>query len=92
VLDPIRSTGIINGVGGANSKNFAPATFRIPSDPAGVVDGSPEAGLWLTYLSGNHTGADVPVYAYGPGSDQLQGTIDNIALFDIVGHALRVIR
>jgi alkaline phosphatase len=92
VLDPIRSTGIINGVGGANSKNFAPATFRIPSDPAGVVDGSPEAGLWLTYLSGNHTGADVPVYAYGPGSDQLEGTIDNIALFGIVGKALRVTR
>jgi alkaline phosphatase len=91
-LDPTRSTGIINGAGAANSKNFAPATFRIPSDPSGVVDGSPEAGLWLTYLSGNHTGADVPVYAYGPGSDQLQGTIDNIALFDIVGHALRVIR
>ena len=91
-LDPTRSTGIINGAGAANSKNFAPATFRIPSDPAGVVDGSPEAGLWLTYLSGNHTGADVPVYAYGPGSDQLQGTIDNIALFGIVGHALRIIR
>jgi len=89
-LDPTRSTGIINGAGAANSKNFAPATFRIPSDPAGVVDGSPEAGLWLTYLSGNHTGADVPVYAYGPGSDQLQGTIDNIALFGIVGHALRI--
>ncbi len=89
---PTRSTGIINGAGAANPKNFAPATFRIPSDPAGVVDGSPEAGLWLTYLSGNHTGADVPVYAYGPGSDQLQGTIDNIALFGIVGHALRIIR
>jgi alkaline phosphatase len=92
VLDPTRSTGIINGAGATNSKNFAPATFRIPSDPVGVVDGSPEAGLWLTYLSGNHTGADVPVYAYGPGSDQLQGTIDNIALFGIVGHALRIIR
>ena len=90
VLDPTRSTGIINGAGAANSKNFAPATFRIPSDPAGVVDGSPEAGLWLTYLSGNHTGADVPVYASGPGSNQLQGTIDNIALFRIVGHALRL--
>ena len=90
VLDPTRSTGIINGSGAANPKNFASATFRIPSDPAGVVDGSPEAGLWLTYLSGNHTGADVPVYAFGPGSAQLEGTIDNIALFDIVGHALHI--
>lgn len=90
--DTTRSTGIINGAGAADPKNFAPATFRIPSDPAGVVDGSPEAGLWLTYLSGNHTGADVPVYAYGPGSDQLNGTIDNTALFAIVGHALNVVR
>ncbi|MET4705500.1 alkaline phosphatase [Frigoribacterium sp. UYMn621] len=90
--DATRSTGIINGAGSADPKNFAPATFRIPSDPAGVVDGSPEAGLWLTYLSGNHTGADVPVYAYGPGSEQLDGTIDNTALFGIVGKALRVIR
>lgn len=90
--DATRSTGIINGAGAADPKNFAPATFRIPSDPAGVVDGSPEAGLWLTYLSGNHTGADVPIYAYGPGSDQLNGTIDNIALFTIVGHALTVVR
>jgi alkaline phosphatase len=90
--DATRSTGIINGAGAADPKNFGPATFRIPSDPAGVVDGSPEAGLWLTYLSGNHTGADVPVYAYGPGSDQLNGTIDNTALFGIVGRALSVVR
>ena len=88
--DAARSTGIINGAGAADPKNFAPATFRIPSDPAGVVDGSPAASLWLTYLSGNHTGADVPVYAYGPGSAQLDGTIDNTALFGIVGKALRV--
>ena len=89
--DAARSTGIINGAGQADPKNFGPATFRTPTDPAGVVDGSPEAGLWLSYLSGNHTGADVPVYAAGPGADQLQGTVDNIALFGIVGRALRVI-
>ncbi|MEA9980162.1 alkaline phosphatase, partial [Pseudomonas sp. RTS4] len=77
--------------GAADPKNFGPATFRTPTDAAGVVDGSPDAGLWLTYLSGNHTGADVPVFATGPGSDQLQGTIDNTALFGIVGRALRVV-
>ncbi|MBC7442994.1 MAG: alkaline phosphatase [Ramlibacter sp.] len=89
--DAARSTGIVNGAGSADPKNFGPATFRTPTDPANVVDGSPEAGLWLSYLSGNHTGADVPIYASGPGSDQLEGTTDNIALFDIVGHALRVV-
>ncbi len=89
--DATRSTGIVNGAGSTDPKNFGPATFRIPTDAADVVDGSPEAGLWLSYLSGNHTGADVPVYAYGPGSDQLDGTIDNIALFGIVGHALKLV-
>ncbi|TFC92219.1 alkaline phosphatase [Cryobacterium sp. TMT3-29-2] len=90
--DSARSTGIVNGTGAADAKNFGPATFRIPTDAAGVTDGSPEAGLWLSYLPGNHTGADVPIYASGPGSDQLEGTTDNIALFGIVGHAPRVIR
>lgn len=46
--------------------NNAPATFRTADDPAGVVDGTADASLWLSYLSGNHTGADVPVYAGGP--------------------------
>ncbi|TFB87335.1 alkaline phosphatase [Cryobacterium algoricola] len=89
--DAARSTGIVNGAGAADPKNFGPATFRTPTDAAGVVDGSPDAGLWLTYLSGNHTGADVPVFATGPGSEQLQGTVDNTALFGIVGRALRVV-
>ncbi|MFF1385638.1 alkaline phosphatase [Arthrobacter sp. NPDC058288] len=92
VKDPARSTGIINGIGAADPRNFAPATFRTPNDPAEVKDGSKEASLWLTYMSGNHTGADVPVYAYGPGSGQLQGSVDNTDLFDIVGNALRVPR
>ncbi|GAB3761592.1 alkaline phosphatase [Nocardioides ginsengisegetis] len=87
--DATRSTGIINGAGSADPKNFAPATFRTPDDAAGVQDGSPEASLWLTYLSGNHTGADVPLFAFGPGSQKLGGkSIDNTRLFTIVGRAL----
>ncbi|MCQ6271032.1 alkaline phosphatase [Pseudarthrobacter sp. R1] len=90
--DPDRSAGAGNGAGATDPKNFGPATFRTPSDPAGVEDGSKEASLWLTYASGNHSSADVPVYAYGPGSEQLQGSVDNTDLFDIVGNALRVLR
>ena len=89
--DLARSTGIVNGAGAADKKNFGPATFRTPTDPAGVEDGSPDAGLWLSYLSGNHTGADVPVYATGPGSEQLQGTVDNVDLFGIVTRALNLV-
>ncbi|VXB09907.1 Alkaline phosphatase [Microbacterium sp. 8M] len=88
--DPSRSTGIVNGAGSADPHNFAPATFRTPDDAADVADGSPEASLWLTYLSGNHTGADVPIYAYGSGSDKVQGTIENTDLFGIVADALRL--
>ncbi|MFC0483119.1 alkaline phosphatase [Pseudarthrobacter scleromae] len=90
--DEERSTGIINGEGSEDPKNFGPATFRTPNDPADVKDGSKEASLWLSYASGNHTGADVPIYAYGPGAEQLQGSVDNTDLFDIVGQALRVLR
>jgi alkaline phosphatase len=91
-LDATRSTGPVNGSGAADAGNFAPATFRTPDDPEGVADGSPEASLWLTYLSGNHTGAAVPLYAYGPGTRDLAATVDNTDLFDVVGHALRVVR
>lgn len=88
VLDPERSTGILNAEGATNANNFAPATFRTPDDPESVVDGSPDAGLWLSYLSGNHTGADVPIYSYGAGSEKMQGSIDNTDLFGIVTEAL----
>lgn len=91
VKDSSRSTGIINGAGSGDSGNFAPATFRTPDDPATVQDGSPEASLWLSYLSGNHTGADVPVFAYGAGSRQLGGNVDNTDLFDVVGRALGIV-
>lgn len=89
-LDPERSSGIINGEGSGDASNFAPATFRTADDPDTVADGSPEASLWLTYLSGNHTGADVPIYSYGAGSEKLQGTVDNTDLFDVVTAALKL--
>ena len=89
-LDPSRSTGTLNGPGAAYAGNFAPATFRTPDDPAPVTDGSPDAGLWLTYLSGNHTGADVPIFSSGAGSDALQGNVDNTDLFDVVTDSLKL--
>ena len=88
--DATRSTGIVNGSGSGDPHNFAPATFRTPDDAAAVQDGSKDASLWLTYLSGNHTGADVPVFSFGSGSEKLQGSVDNTDLFTIVGDALRV--
>ncbi|WP_369373772.1 alkaline phosphatase [Promicromonospora sp. Populi] len=91
-LDPTRSTGPINGSGSSDPGNFAPATFRTADDPEGVEDGSPEASLWLTFLTGHHTGANVPIFAYGPGTQSLAATVDNTDLFDVMGRALRVTR
>ena len=90
--DPRRSTGPLNGSGSADPANFAPATFKTADDPASVKDGSPEASLWLTYLSGNHTGEDVPLFAYGPRSGALADTVENTDLYDVMAGALRLDR
>ncbi|WP_242511380.1 alkaline phosphatase [Pengzhenrongella frigida] len=89
-LDPARSTGPVNGAGAADAANFAPATFRTLDDPAEVVDGSLDASLWLTYLAGNHTGADVPIFSYGPGSDRFVGEQDNTDLYDEMAAAIKL--
>ncbi|MFJ4653673.1 alkaline phosphatase [Nocardia sp. NPDC088792] len=88
VKDPVRSGGFVNGAGSNDPRNFAPATFRTPDDPADVKDGSPEASLWLTYLSGNHTGADVQIYAYGPGADVFATSQENTSLYTKMHKAL----
>jgi alkaline phosphatase len=90
--DPLRSSGIINGSGAADPKNFGVGTFRTPDDPPEVVDGSPEASLWLAYLSGNHTGADVNLYAAGPGSAKFTGRHNNIDLYVLMKASLRAFR
>jgi alkaline phosphatase len=91
-LDPARSAGPVNGSGSASPTNFAPATFRTADDPAGVKDGDPTASLWLTYLSGNHTGADVPLYAFGPGAKVFAGKTDNTEIYDHMADALKALR
>ena len=91
-LDPERSTGVVNGAGSGDAGNFAPATFRTPDDPAGVSDGDREASLWLAYISGNHTGANVPVYSEGPGSSRLDRRVDQTDLYKVMAAALRGVR
>ena len=97
--DPVRSPNIYNDptklaptperpTNPANSNNFAPATFRTADDPAGVQDGTPEASLWLSYLSGSHTGADVPVRALGPGARQFDNNNDNTDHYFFMSRAL----
>ena len=80
-VDPDRSRGPLNG-SGEDPENFAPATFRTPDDGPEVQDGDEDASLWLTYLSGNHTGEDVPLFSTGPGSRRFAGNIDNTEIYD----------
>ena len=84
--DPARSTGP-NNAAGSTAGNFAPATFRTADDPADVRDGDVKASLWLTYLSGNHTGADVPIYATGPERSRFDTTSDNTDIHDLIKKA-----
>ena len=86
--DPARSNGPLNGPSN-DPANFAPATFRTPDDAPSVVDGDPAASLWLTYLSGNHTGEDVPLFSTGPGSRSFAGNIDNTEIYYKMFAALR---
>lgn len=88
--DAARSPGIYNAPGSTQANTFGPATFRTPDDPKGVKDGTEDASLWLSYLSGNHTGADVPVSAYGPGSKQFEDQQDNTDHYDYMRAALRL--
>lgn len=87
-LDPERSAGAISGSGSDDPTNFAPATFRTADDPEGVADGSEAASLWPSYLSGNRTGEDVPIHAYGPTSWQYSLEIDNTDIYDKTKSAL----
>lgn len=89
--DAARSRGIANGGAGGGTPNFGPATFRTPDDPPDVVDGTPEASLWTAYGSGNHTGAGVPIYAFGPASDQFAGPMDNTHIYRKIKKALRAL-
>ena len=86
--DPARSSGPVNGSGSGDPKNFGPATFRTADDAAGVKDGSTEASLWLTYLSGNHTGQDVTLFAMGPRSGQFRNSYDNTDIYQKMFRAL----
>ncbi len=87
--DAARSLGIFNAPGATAANNFAPATFGTADQGADYksLDGTAGAQLWLTYLSGNHTGADVPIFAYGKGSEEISAEIDNTDLFGIMGRA-----
>jgi alkaline phosphatase len=78
-----------NSPSNTNANSFAPATFRTADDPEGVTDGSPAASLWLTYLSGNHTGADVNIYTSGPQADLFKGKQDNTDIFREMRSALQ---
>lgn len=91
VKDPARSTGPVNGAGSADPRNFAAATFRTADDPAGVRDGTPEASLWLSYLSGNHTGADVELFAAGPQASRFSGKQDNTDIYTKMKASLRTL-
>lgn len=87
--DAARSTGPVNGSGNTNAKNFAPATFATVDDADDVKDGDPAASLWLAYISGNHTGQNVQLFAYGKEGENFQNSFDNTDIYFKMRNALR---
>ena len=38
----------------------------------------------VVWTTGGHTGANVPIYAFGPGAERLEGVVDNTDLFRVM--------
>jgi len=53
-----------------------------------IKRGSELGDLNLHFGSGGHTGAMIPVFAYGPGSDLFAGIYDNTEIFDKIKAAM----
>jgi alkaline phosphatase len=45
--------------------------------------------VFADWTTGQHTGADTPITASGPGSEDFDGFIDNTDVHDIIAHAMR---
>ena len=65
-----------------------------PEDELSREDGPfPVAGtslqVFADWTTGQHTGADTPITASGPGSKDFDGVIDNTDVHDIIARAMR---
>lgn len=74
--------------GSSSDSDAAPATLRTADDPPAVADGDPGASLRLSFESGDHTGRDVPIFAFGPEHRLFRGRQDNTDLYDKMRGAL----
>ncbi|GEN86079.1 alkaline phosphatase [Oceanobacillus sojae] len=59
-------------------------------DPKSAINAVISAKANVGWTSTNHTGVDIPVYAYGPGSDQFSGSLDNTDLPKIIAEAAEI--
>src|SRR5690606_30198813 len=54
-----------------------------------LIDGSWEEGeITALYMTDDHTPLMLPVFAYGPGSNEFRGVYPNTAIFHKIKHAL----
>jgi alkaline phosphatase len=49
----------------------------------------PDGSLSVAPDEGNHTDTEVPVFAFGPGSEELEGSIDNIDIGKLLFWAVK---
>jgi alkaline phosphatase len=72
---------------GGMSLSETPSGLEGEDGPFSTPDGQQ---FYVNWATGNHTGADVPVTAYGPGAEMLDGTYENTRVFEAMVHALEL--
>lgn len=58
-------------------------------DPAAAIAKVISNRALIGWTTTGHTAVDVPVYAYGPQSEKLTGTIDNTKIADVIAEAMK---
>ncbi len=82
MLDFDRTIGIVLEFAEKDGNTLIIVTADHETGGMGLNNGDIEKGEVIAkYTSGNHTGVMVPVFAYGPGSDNFRGIYENTGIF-----------
>lgn len=81
---------VIKTYAGIDLKEEEVEKIKKASKPGNAINGVINERALVGWTSGQHTGTDVPLYAYGPGSHLFSGLRDNTDLPKLMAKAMRV--
>ena len=82
LLDFDKTVGLMLDFAKTDGQTLVIVTADHETGGMSLIGGDIERGeVNATYTTGDHTGVMVPVFAYGPGSDQFRGIYENTDLF-----------